>query len=68
MRFYKKVWGITWEFNSIGEYACFLLGRLLGIIIFIGGMYLFIKYVGEDDTNETPTQYYEVIPASTYQY
>ena len=36
MRVFKEVWGFIFEFNSIGEYIEFLLGRLLGIIIFIG--------------------------------
>lgn len=34
MRFYKEVWGIIWEFNSIGEFISFTLGRVLGVIIF----------------------------------
>lgn len=33
MRFYKEVWGIIWEFNSIGEFISFTLGRVLGAII-----------------------------------
>ena len=33
MRFYKEVWGIIWEFNSIAEYIAFTIGRLIGLII-----------------------------------
>ena len=49
MRFYKEVWGIIWEFNSIGEYICFCLGRLLAILLFAGfviyGLYwIWINY------------------------
>lgn len=40
MRFFKEVWGFIFEFNSIGEYIEFLLGRLLGIIIFTGAIVL----------------------------
>lgn len=43
MRFYKEVWGIIWEFNSIGEFISFTLGRVLGAIIFFGGLYLLCK-------------------------
>ena len=43
MSFYKEVWGIIWEFNSISEYVSFMLGRLLGAIIFFGGLYLLVK-------------------------
>ena len=43
MRFYKEVGGIIWEFNSIGEYLSFTLGRVLGVIIFFGGLYLLCK-------------------------
>ena len=43
MRFYKEVWGIIWEFNSIGEFISFPLGRVLGAIIFFGGLYLLCK-------------------------
>jgi hypothetical protein len=39
MRFYKEVWGIIWEFNSIGEYLSFTLGRVLGVIIFFVVLY-----------------------------
>ena len=43
MRFYKEVGGIIWEFKSIGEYLSFTLGRVLGVIIFFGGLYLLCK-------------------------
>jgi hypothetical protein len=67
MRFYKEVWGITWEFNSIGEYAGFIFGRILGVIIFIGLMYLLLTFVGSGEES-TPESDYEVIPASVYEY
>jgi hypothetical protein len=44
MRFYKEVWGIIWEFNSIGEYISFCVGRLVGAAIFFGTIYLALKY------------------------
>ena len=44
MRFYKEVWGIIWEFNSIGEYVSFMVGRLIGAAIFFGVLYLLAKY------------------------
>lgn len=44
MRFYKQVWGIIWEFNSIWEYVQFLIGRLIGTVIFIVIVYLLYKY------------------------
>jgi uncharacterized membrane protein len=43
MRFYKEVWGIIWEFNSIGEYVSFCIGRLLGVIIFFVVLYLLLE-------------------------
>jgi hypothetical protein len=42
MRFFKEVWGFIFEFNSVGEYISFMLGRLLGVIIFIGFILLLI--------------------------
>lgn len=35
MRFFKKFGGIIWEFNSIGEYIDFLIGRVVGFIVFV---------------------------------
>lgn len=67
MKFYKQVWGIIWEFNGIGEYISFLIGRLLGVIIFIGMCYCLVKcssLCGED----LPEHDYEPIPAEFYQY
>ena len=66
MRFYKKVWGIIWEFNSIGEYISFCIGRLLGAIIFFVVMYLMVKC--SSDASSLPEHDYEPIPASFYQY
>lgn len=68
MRFYKQVWGIIWEFNSLGEYACFVIGRIIGTIIVFGGMYLLVTCDSSDVTTEDTTVNYEVIPASTYEY
>ena len=42
MRFYKEVWGIIWEFNSISEYLGFQFGRLCGLIIVIAAIYLYV--------------------------
>ena len=68
MRFYKEVWGIIWEFNSIGEYISFCIGRLLGAIIFFVGMYLFVKCDNTEATTEKTTNEYEVKDASYYRY
>ena len=67
MRFYKEVWGIIWEFNSIGEYISFCIGRLLGVIIFFGGLYLLVECRGSDAGTES-TYDYKPIPASFYEY
>jgi hypothetical protein len=67
MRFYKEVWGIIWEFNSIGEYVSFCIGRVLGAIIFFVGLFLLVKCCG-DDAETLPEYDYEPIPASFYQY
>lgn len=67
MRFYKEVWGIIWEFNSIGEYICFCFGRVLGAIIFFVSLFLLVKCCG-DDAETLPEHDYEPIPASFYQY
>ena len=67
MRFYKEVWGIIWEFNSIGEYISFCLGRVLGAIIFFVGLFLLVKCCA-DDAEPLPEHDYEPIPASFYQY
>jgi len=40
MRFFKEFNGFFFEFNSIGEYVGFLIGRLLGVIIFFGTLFL----------------------------
>ena len=48
MRFFKEYWGFIFEFNSLGEYFKFMLGRLVGAIIGIGILiligYLFYLY------------------------
>ena len=68
MRFYKEVWGIIWEFNSIGEYISFCIGRLLGAIIFFVGMYLLVECDNSNATTENSTSEYEVKDASYYRY
>ena len=67
MRFYKEVWGIIWEFNGIGEYISFMVERLLGVVIFFGGMFLLVKCSGSDATT-LPEHDYKPYPASFYQY
>ena len=67
MRFFKEVWGIIWEFNGIGEFISFTMGRILGVIIFFGGIYLLIK-CSNTDAETLPEHDYEPIPASFYQY
>ena len=67
MRFFKEVWGIIWEFNSIGEYICFSLGRLIGVVIFVVGIVLLVKCCGDDVETES-TSDYKPIPASVYEY
>ena len=66
MRFFKEVWGIIWEFNGIGEFISFTMGRILGVIIFFGGIYLLIK-CSSTDAETLPEHDYEPIPASFYQ-
>ena len=40
MRFFKEFHGFFIEFNSLGEYLEFLLGRLVGAILGIGVLFL----------------------------
>lgn len=35
MKFYKQYWGFLFEFNSIGEFIWFTIGRVIGVILFI---------------------------------
>jgi len=60
MRFYKQVWGIIWEFNSISEYLEFCAGRVLAWVLVIGGflIWAYEKMIIED--NEPCDEY--VIP------
>ena len=58
MRFFKEVWGIIWEFNGIGEFISFTMGRILGVIIFFGGIYLLIK-CSSSDASKVPDHDYE---------
>jgi hypothetical protein len=46
MRFFKEFNGFIFEFNSFGEYLKFLFGRLLGIIIFFGAIFLGLILLG----------------------
>jgi len=67
MRFYKEVWGIIWEFNGIGEYISFCIGRVIGVIIFFGGIFLLSKCENlKPEITEENT--YEVIDESVYTY
>ena len=52
MRFYKNIWGFIWDFNSVGDFISFTMGRILVVIIFFGCIYLLIKCVGSDSTYE----------------
>jgi len=36
MRFFKEFNGFLFEFNSLGEYLRFLVGRVIGAIIGVG--------------------------------
>ena len=45
MRFFKEVWGFIIEFNSIGDYLSFMLGRLLGVIIIVGILILLFYFL-----------------------
>ena len=65
MRFYKEVWGIIWEFNSIKAYIDFTLGRVVGVIIFIGLMYLLVKC---DPVEDLPPDDYKPIPAESAEF
>lgn len=59
MRFYKEVWGIIWEFNSIGEFISFTLGRVLGAIISSVDCIYYASVVDYEDlriTNKVPIQ------------
>lgn len=46
MRFFKEYSGFLFEFNSLGEFFRFLLGRLIGTIVGIAilGLILFLLY------------------------
>jgi hypothetical protein len=64
MRFYKEVWGIIWEFNGIGEFISFMIGRLLGVIIFAAMVYFFATCSGSKNYDYGKEKY----PAEFYQY
>ena len=49
MRFFKKYWDAWWEFNSPNEYISFLVGRVMGTIIFIFLVYLLINLVSSPE-------------------
>ena len=42
MRFFKEYHGFFFEFNSLGEYFEFLLGRLVGAVLGIGVLLLIV--------------------------
>ena len=45
MRFFKEFNGFIFEFKSFGEYFGFLIGRLLGVIIFFGVIFLILYFI-----------------------
>jgi hypothetical protein len=45
VRFFKEAWGFLFEFNSIGEYLSFLLGRVIGVVIFVGILFLIFWFL-----------------------
>jgi hypothetical protein len=45
MRFFKEFNGFFFEFNSLGEYFEFLLGRLVGTIIGVGILALIFYFL-----------------------
>ena len=47
MRFYKEVWGIIWEFNSIDEYISFCAGRVLAWVLVIGAFLIWAFFIHE---------------------
>jgi hypothetical protein len=55
MRFYKQVWGIIWEFNSISEYLEFCAGRVLAWVLVIGACLFYYFFIYE------PTPYEKMI-------
>lgn len=68
MRFYKEMFGIIWEFNGIGEYLSFIVGRIIGAIIFIAVMWFLIFHTNVFDDDSLPEWPYEPLPAGFYQY
>jgi len=67
MRFYKQVWGIIWEFNSIADFIAFSIGRLLAVVVFIALVY-FLSTCESLKPEETPDGGYKPIPAEFYEY
>jgi len=45
MKFFKEFHGFFFEFNSLGDYFKFLLGRLVGAIIGIGILALMVYFL-----------------------
>ena len=45
MKFFKEYNGFLFEFNSLGEFFRFLLGRLIGTIIGIGLLALIVFFL-----------------------
>jgi hypothetical protein len=49
MRFFKEVGGFIFEFDSIGGFINFTIGRIIGVIVFILliiGWYLCLYWMG----------------------
>lgn len=40
MRFFEQWNGFIWEYNSFGDYLKALLGRLLGVVVAIGILFM----------------------------
>ena len=40
MRFFENWGGFIWEYNSFGDYLKALVGRLLGVVIAIGILFM----------------------------
>lgn len=49
MRFFGEYWGFIFEFNSIKDFLMFTLGRICGVLVFLGMIDVFlttIHYLG----------------------
>lgn len=46
MRFFSEQMGFIFEFNSLWDYVKFIIGRILGTIIFFGTIILGLMILG----------------------